>query len=226
MPFGSAGKVPRLWVGVETSKSLVREPLLVLGHCSVAQMRINADVPQRPMDNSSVLLLYQLKQLSVLLPISWRRSLGLSSCSLDSQLCLRFASASLIYHPTLNPAITNLHRTSHHSTKSSAAETDNMTIPSGRDSPTSHPSLSSSRLATMASHLGRLWKSNEVELPVSTLEPLLQETKESGENGKCDLRIEGMTCGSCVEVRSKCLDTYNADPRQRRLKACYGINLE
>jgi len=37
----------------------------------------------------------------------------------------------------------------------------------------------------------------KVELPLLENEPL---RGSQGETDKCDLRIEGMTCGACVEV--------------------------
>ena len=39
--------------------------------------------------------------------------------------------------------------------------------------------------------------SGKVELPLTENEPL---GKSSGYTEKCELRIEGMTCGACVEV--------------------------
>lgn len=39
-----------------------------------------------------------------------------------------------------------------------------------------------------------------VQLPEAEDKSLIAETKEHGEIEKCDLRIEGMTCGACVEV--------------------------
>ena len=39
-----------------------------------------------------------------------------------------------------------------------------------------------------------------VHLPEQEDKSLVAETKEHGEMEKCDLRIEGMTCGACVEV--------------------------
>lgn len=41
-----------------------------------------------------------------------------------------------------------------------------------------------------------------VQLPEAEDKSLIAETKEHGEIEKCDLRIEGMTCGACVEVRA------------------------
>lgn len=48
--------------------------------------------------------------------------------------------------------------------------------------------------------LSAVFKSQAVELPIGTTEPLMPVDKESSSQ-KCDLRIEGMTCGACVEVR-------------------------
>lgn len=39
----------------------------------------------------------------------------------------------------------------------------------------------------------------KLELPVSEHEPLVAAGGPASE--KCELRIEGMTCGACVEVR-------------------------
>jgi Cu+-exporting ATPase len=39
-----------------------------------------------------------------------------------------------------------------------------------------------------------------VGLPVDENEPLVTKP-EYDDSAKCELRIEGMTCGSCVEVR-------------------------
>ena len=41
-----------------------------------------------------------------------------------------------------------------------------------------------------------------VELPLVNDEPLAAAEAEGNGSGKCELRIEGMTCGSCVEVSS------------------------
>ena len=43
-----------------------------------------------------------------------------------------------------------------------------------------------------------------VQLPEQEDKSLLAEQKDRGEVEKCDLRIEGMTCGACVEVRALC----------------------
>ena len=43
----------------------------------------------------------------------------------------------------------------------------------------------------------------KVELPFSVDEPLVNHP--SGNVDKCELRIEGMTCGACVEVSALCL---------------------
>ena len=39
-----------------------------------------------------------------------------------------------------------------------------------------------------------------VELPLEDDEPLAAADVEGNGSGKCELRIEGMTCGACVEV--------------------------
>jgi Cu+-exporting ATPase len=42
----------------------------------------------------------------------------------------------------------------------------------------------------------------DVELPLMDDEPLAAAKVDDSGLGKCELRIEGMTCGACVEVSS------------------------
>lgn len=46
--------------------------------------------------------------------------------------------------------------------------------------------------------------SPSVKLPVAEDKSLMQEQELHEEIEKCDLRIEGMTCGACVEVSGFC----------------------
>jgi len=63
----------------------------------------------------------------------------------------------------------------------------------------------------MSKLLNNLWANSpfsasfghNLELPMDSSEPLLTADKDFDNeptSKKCDLRIEGMTCGSCVEV--------------------------
>ncbi|KAJ7180675.1 Cu-transporting P-type ATPase [Mycena filopes] len=48
--------------------------------------------------------------------------------------------------------------------------------------------------------LSSTFRSRGVELPADSESSALMDDKESSASEKCDLRIEGMTCGSCVEA--------------------------
>jgi P-type Cu+ transporter len=72
-------------------------------------------------------------------------------------------------------------------------------------------------MSTLSSAFSSLWSNNtlatgsgRVELPLEKNEPLGTDTE------KCELRIEGMTCGSCVEVsihtQQLCLTLFPFQP--------------
>src|ERR1700735_1145751 len=63
----------------------------------------------------------------------------------------------------------------------------------------------------------------KVLLPSSDNEPLVTGKDGGNISEKCELRIEGMTCGSCVEVsahRVSCAILQKPDLFLRRSKAC------
>lgn len=66
----------------------------------------------------------------------------------------------------------------------------------------------------------------KVGLPTVEDEPLVTGKEGGSMSEKCELRIEGMTCGSCVEV-SACayvMLTWMTDLVHRRSRACCELN--
>jgi len=82
-----------------------------------------------------------------------------------------------------------------------------------------------------ASFLSNIWPKSPLssfsQSTISILPGLRMDeefSKEGAQSDKCELRVEGMTCGACVEVRRACFTSLLlTDLNTRRLRECSEI---